>query len=270
MNATGGRSGKRLSPTGTSEGGTGAVRALERGLRIIKCFDVDHPSWRIADLSREVGFHRATTRRLLKTLEGEGFLTVDPDSAEYRLGSALLSVAYLARSHDQLIRVAHKHIEWLAVETEETVGMAVWTDRGILHLDHIQTTHFFKPVVHTGNVSTIYGTTHSQILLAFGPGERLSKLSLGERSNDLTLADMTKIQRELDEVRRAGIAWDLEDYIRGVCAVGVPIKDSAHDVVASLSVIAPADRFGPDHRERIASRATEAGVAISRELGFRE
>ncbi len=260
---------EQLAQNEVSGDGTGAVRAVERALRIIQCFDVEHPSWRVAELSRVVGLHKATTRRLMKTLEGEGFLVTDPDSGEYRLGSALLSVAYLARSHDQLIRVAHRYLEQLAASTEEFVGMSVWTDRGILHLDHFQTVHFFKPIALMGNVSTIYGTTHSKIFLAFGPEERLSKLSFGDRGHELTLADLARVHRELDEVRRSGIAWDIEANMKGVCAIGVPIRDSAGEVVASLSVVVPADRFGPVQREFIASQAKETGAAISGELGFR-
>lgn len=247
---------------------SGGVRALERGLDLLACFDVNHPSWRMIDLSRAVGLHKATAHRLIKTLEQKSFLVADPASGEYRLGSALLPVSYLARSYDQLVRIAHPHLERLAASTRETVGLSVWTDRGIVQIDHIPTVHFFKPAMLLGNVSADYGTTHSKIFLAYGPEERLSKISFGGRGQDLTLSELARVQKELETVAAEGIAWDMEERAKGVFAVGVPIRDSSAEVIASIAVVVPADRFGPTERESIASAAKEAGSAISRELGF--
>ena len=90
-----------------------------------------------------------------------------------------MPVAYLVRSQDQLIKVAHPYLERLAAQTEETVGLSIWTDGGIVSVEHIPTIHFFKPAILLGNVSTTYGTTHSKYFLAFGPEERLSKTLFG-------------------------------------------------------------------------------------------
>jgi DNA-binding IclR family transcriptional regulator len=254
-------------PEGAPDSASG-VRALERGLQLIKCFDMEHPSWRIADLARAVNLHRATARRLVKTLESESFLVLDPDSGEYRLGSALMPVAYLVRSQDQLVRAARPYLEQLAAKTEETVGLSVWTDGGIVSVMHIPTIHFFKPALLLGNVSTTYGTTHSKIFLAFGPEERLSKLSFGDRGHSLTLAEAASVQEELQEVRESGIAYDLEERSKGVCAVGVPLRDSTGEVVASIAVVVSPDRFGPTQKASISAAIRETGIEISRELGF--
>jgi DNA-binding IclR family transcriptional regulator len=255
-------------PDGGTDSGNG-VRALERGLQLIKCFDMEHPSWRIADLARAVNLHKATARRLVKTLESESFLVFDPGSGEYRLGSALMPVAYLVRSHAQLVQIAHPHLEQLAAQTEETVGLSVWTEGGIVSLEHIPTIHFFKPAILLGNVSTTYGTTHSKIFLAFGPEERLSKLSFGDRGHSLTLAEAARVQEELQRVRESGIAYDLEERSKGVCAVGVPLRDSTGEVIASIAVVVPPDRFGAAQKESISGFVREAGIAISGELGFK-
>ena len=237
-----------IQSEGSAESG-GGVRALERGLQLVKCFDIDHPSWRIADLARAVGLHKATARRLIKTLEAEGFLVMNLESGEYRLGSALMPVAYLVRSHDQLIQVAHPHLQQLAARTEETVGLSVWTDGGIVSIEHIPTIHFFKPALLLGNVSTTYGTTHSKIFLAFGPEERLSRLSFGDRGQNLTLAEVAKVQEELEQVRKSGIAYDIEERSKGVCAVGAPLRDGTGEAFASIAVIVPTERFGSAQRE---------------------
>ncbi|MBN1458998.1 MAG: IclR family transcriptional regulator [Armatimonadetes bacterium] len=247
----------------------GGVRTLERGLRILRCFTVAHPNWSLARLSEATELHKATTRRLVKTLEAEGFLIMDMSTGEYRLGSALLPVAYLARSNEQLVSVAHPYIARLATRTEETVGVSVWTDSGPLLIDSVPTQHFFKPQLTPGSMSPEYGSTHAKIFLAFGPEERLPRLFVMDRNHPVSLCEVTSFQEKLEQVRRTGIAWDFEERIRGVCAVGVPVRDSTGEVVVSMAVVVPKDRFGEAERESFAALARETAAALSAELGYR-
>jgi len=246
----------------------GSVRALIRALQILKRFDSEHPSWSLAELSRSVELHKATTRRLVKTLESEGFLQPDRDSGEFRLGSALLPLTYLARSQDHLVRVAHPHLERLAEASGETATLSIWTEGGILLIDHVMTNHYFKPALTLGRTSSEYGTTHSKILLAFGTPDRLARMSLGDSGRSITLAEVEKIHDELKSVRDSGIAFDTERFA-GVSAVAVPVHDSSAEVVASLSLVIPTDRYTKERRAVFASLVREAGVNLSRDLGFR-
>ena len=246
----------------------GSVRALIRALQILKRFDSERPSWSLAELSRSVELHKATTRRLVKTLESEGFLQADPDSGEFRLGSALLPLTYLARSQDHLVRVAHPHLERLAEASGETATLSIWTEGGILLVDHVLTNHYFKPALMPGRTTSEYGTTHSKILLAFGTHDRLARMSLGDSGRPITLAEVEKIHDELKSVRESGIAFDSERY-RGVSAVAVPVRDSSAEVVASLSLVMPTDRYTKERRSVFAGLVREAGANLSRDLGFR-
>lgn len=244
------------------------ARTLDRGLAVLTCFTVDRPCWTIPDLSREVGLHRATTRRLVKTLEGRRFLVADDGTGDYRLGPALFPMTYLVRSHSELVRIAHPYLEELAARTLETIELTVWTDEGILLIDGVATVHYFKPVFQFDSVVKKYGSPHSKIFLAFGPEERRSRLSFGSGDQLLTLADMAAVQAELDLVAKTGVAYDLGKSIEGTYAVGVPVRDATGEVVASITVISPPDRFGPAQQGLIVARAVETGRALSRELGF--
>lgn len=259
----------QVGTTSSPEQSAGGVRTLERGLALLGCFDVDHTSWTIAALGRQIGLHKATARRLVKTLEAQGFLFFDEATGEYRLGSALLPMTYLVRSNDELVRIARPYLERLAAQTQETVGFSVWTEAGILNIEHIHTTRFFKPALLAGSVSTVYGTAHSKILLAFGPEERLTKLTWSQEGRPLTMADTLAVSEELRRVREVGIAYDFEERSQGVCALAVPVWDGTGAVTASIAVVVPPERFGESDRENIAALAVNIGEALSRALGFR-
>ncbi len=257
------------APANASTEQSGGVRTLERGLAILGCFDVDHRSWTIAALGRQIGLHKATARRLVKTLEAEGFLFFDETTGEYGLGSSLLPMTYLVRSQEELVRIARPYLQQLAAKTQETVGFSVWSDAGIMHIEHVHTTRFFKPALLAGSVSTVYGTAHSKVLLAFGPEERLSKLTWAQDERVLTMAEALGVREDLERVRQAGIAYDFEERSPGVCAVAVPVWDGTGEVAASIAVVVPPERFGEPEREKITAFAVETGEALSRALGFR-
>jgi DNA-binding IclR family transcriptional regulator len=251
----------------------GAVRTLDRGLSVLECFDVAHPTWTIADLCRAVGLHKATTRRLVKTLEARRFLVLDETTGAYRLGPTVMPLAYTVRANDELVRIAHPFVEELAARTQESVGLWIWTDIGMVQIDRALTTHPFKPEMLIGSVTRQYGPAFSKLFLAFGPEERLASLhwKAGDDDRPLTVADAATIREELDEIRQTGLAYDLDQrVVKGLCAVAAPIMDGTATMVAAMAVVAPPERFGPQQRDAVASLAKTTAATLSRELGFRD
>lgn len=252
-----------------SDGGY-SVRSLVRGLRILKCFDVDHPEWGLVELSRQTKLHKATSYRLVKTLEAEGFIEFDQDTGRFHLGSALLQIAYLVSSHSELARIAHPYMEQLASETGETVDLSVWADNGALFIDEVLTSNPFKPAASVGRVFKDFGNVHSKVLLAFGPESRRARFFAHgvEQRTPFTIVDPQKIAEELRKVVSEGIAYDLQEQAMGICAVGAPIRSFSGEVIASLAVVASEERFGPSEMKKHANSLKETAKAISRALGY--
>ena len=60
---------------------------------------------------------------------------------------------------------------------------------------------------------------------------------------DVAYVDSEILRAELQDIRRLGYAVDLGGYLPGVNAVGAPIRDQTHKVVASLGIVGPASRL---------------------------
>jgi IclR family pca regulon transcriptional regulator len=250
-----------------AEAAGGGVRALERGLHVLSCFDVGHPRWTLADLGEATGLHKATSRRIVKTLEALGYLELDETVGVYHLGKSVLPMTYLARAGDELVQATHPFIERLAALTGETVGLSVWTEYGIARLDYVFTTHAFKPDLMSGEIDTVYGAADSKIFLAFGPPARFARLHGFPGGARLTPADAASLDVELDSVRTRGVAYDVEERLAGVCSLAVPVRsgNDSDDIVACITVVAPPKRFGPQERERFADLTKECADSLSRQ-----
>jgi IclR family pca regulon transcriptional regulator len=75
-----------------------SMRALVRGLAVIKFFTGLEEPATISDISRGTGFDRAVVRRILSTLETLGY--VDRKGTEFALNPSVLELGYSYLSSD--------------------------------------------------------------------------------------------------------------------------------------------------------------------------
>jgi DNA-binding IclR family transcriptional regulator len=80
-----------------------------------------------------------------------------------------------------------------------------------------------------------------------------------------SLTTLPALEKELDRVRRHGVAFDNEEIEQGLRCIAAPVRDDAGDLVAGISVSAPSERHNPDW----AMLVKTAADAISAGLGYR-
>ena len=243
---------------------------LEKGIRILDCFDVEHPEWNLADMAAHAGVARPTAYRLVKTLVSLKYLERDPATSTYRLGPGLMKATYLMFSHSELARVAHPFIMELATETTESACLGVWRDYEVLIVDVVLAPRPFKPSVPIGLVMPTFGTAHSKVFLAFGP-EHVRQRALAqklERRTDYTIVDPQELEQVLNQVKHEGVAFGLQEWEVGTCAAAAPIFGSNGQIIAALAVVAPNERFGPAEMRTCAAAVRQASARISQEFGY--
>ena len=245
-----------------------SVRALSRGLSILRCFDNEHRELGLIEISRKVGLHKTTTLRLVKTLESANFLALDQASCKYHLGRSMFLASFLLQAPIELARVAHPHMQHLANETGESVVLSVWTEEGPLCAHMVLTARRFKPPVETGVVFTDWANASSKIFLAFGPEKRRAAAIRQPqlRLTEHTIVDPCKMALELDRVRREGVAYDLQEFHLDSCAVAAPVYDSVGAVRMALALVAPVERSTPLNMSHYAESVRKTAASLSREL----
>lgn len=247
------------------------VRALSRGLRVLALFNVDHPEWSLNDLARTTKLHKATTYRMTRTMEAEGFLIFDPDTGNYHLGPALIPLSYLAQTQSELERMAKPFLEKLAVESGETANLAVETEGTFIVIGSVLTSHTFKPSLPIGRVLTDINNAHAKLAVALKPvAERvhfLSRPPVVETKHSLT--ERKQIEAELERAAKEGVAYDMEEHGLGVCSVAAPVYGPKGSLLATISVVAPKERFGPEERKRATEDVKRVAAEFSEYLGYK-
>ena len=92
------------------------VRAVERALQIMECFDDEHPERGISDIAQAVGLHKATAHRIVTTLVNYGYLERVEDGQKYRLGLELPNLGYKVLRRMDLRREAVPFMKQLVAD----------------------------------------------------------------------------------------------------------------------------------------------------------
>lgn len=246
------------------------VRALTRGLSILSLFDVDHREWTIDEMAEQTGLVRMTVYRMVRTLESMAFLVRDPASNRFRLGPATLAMQYVSDDQSQFVTAARPFLESLVEETGESVTLAVEVDGYPVCVDIVNTTRPFKRRTAPGRILGDIASVHGKIFAAYKPPAEREAILEKPRSQPTphTVTDRDVIVAELAQIARDGVAYDDEGIYLGLCAVGSPVRDQFGTVTATVSVVVPTGRFGPEARTLCTEAVKEAAAAFSAYLGW--
>jgi DNA-binding IclR family transcriptional regulator len=247
------------------------TRTLEKGLFLLGLFDVDHPEWTLKELRERAGLPKATTRRLMKTLEAASWVAYDQDSGKYHLGSSALRALYLAMSHSELVRTAHPFLVKLTEETTETTSLCVWTDQGAMIIDTVATPRAFKIVTFPGMLLQGAASADSQVLIAFGSRHTQDTILVTPQQprTPYTVVEPEHLRARWEQIRRDGVAFDRCEWNETAPAVAAPVFDSNGELRASISVVAPPERCSEQQMQSYALAAKKSAAQVSSALGYR-
>jgi DNA-binding IclR family transcriptional regulator len=246
------------------------VRSLLRGMSVLSLFDVDHTEWTIDAMAEQTGLQRMTVYRMVRTLESVSYLGRDPSTNRYHLGPANLASNYLSQEYEGLVDIARPYLEKLVEETGESVSLAVEMDGVAVCVDVVDTSRPFRRGMAPGRIIGDTSSANGKIFAAFKSEiERAAIIaSPHPKLTPNTITDPTILADALRKVAEEDVAYDIEERNIGACAVGSPVRDQSGAVIAAISVVMPAGRFGPDERSRSTVAVKDTASKLSAYLGW--
>ncbi len=237
------------------------VRTLERGLEVLRHLADGEKT--LKELAREGGLSKSTLYRLLSTLVRTGF--AEEKGGRYRVGPLAFAVgqAYRARS---LSEAARPWMVWLRDQTGESVNLAVRSGLEALYVDQVEGLQLVRLFTAPGTRAPLHATGVGKVFLAYG--EVPEGLSL-KPYTPYTKTEKEALFEELAWVKAQGYALDNEERELGVRCVAAPIFGPGGEVVAALSLSAPASRLSEAAAHELSPKVREAALKVSLHLGYR-
>jgi DNA-binding IclR family transcriptional regulator len=246
------------------------ISSLQRGLRMLHLLGRAGRGLPASEIAKQSALPVSTVHRFLVNLEAGGFLAKD-DQNNYHLGVACVSLGQAAREQLDIRKISLPHLEQLNHSTRETVHLTVRHKLTAVYIEKLDSPEPLRIHSRIGASVPLYCTAVGKVMLAFlGDEEQektVNKIEI-QRVTENTVGSIQELHAQLARVKKDGYACDMEEHEAHIRCVAAPIWDHAGAVNASVSVTGPAVRMSTARLREIAPMVREAGLIISRELGF--
>jgi len=249
---------------------SGKIQSLRRASAILDAVARRPEGIGLSQISVEVGLHSSTAFHLIQTLVSLGFLAQIADSRHYRIGPRLFTLAAGALDETMLLALATPILERLSAETGYASHLAVRSKQDIVVIARTAATGLLQLAGHPGATRPAHATAIGKMLLAAMPPDDLDRLLKTLPLPALTpqtITDAQSLRREIETIRRTGVAHDDCELDRDVRCIAVAVHDFAGRCAAAMGISGPAWRLAPEAVEKLARQLKAAAAELSGQLG---
>jgi len=197
----------------------------------------------LAELATALDVAKSTAHRHLKTLESKDLVTTDGE--QYRLGLRLLDFGLQSRKQRQLYQVAKPKIDELATETDEKVWCVTHEHGQSIHLYGASGRNSVTTHAHEGQQWKLHQLAAGKAILSTFPRERVEAIidehGLAARTEN-TITDRETLFEQLEHIADRGYAFNREESVSRLYAVGAPIMDDSGIAIGAISISGPSNR----------------------------
>ena len=241
------------------------IQVIERMMKLLDVLSYYHDPVSLKQLALETGLHPSTAHRILAAMGATGFVE-RAEPGTYQLGIRLLELGNLVKSRINIRDSALPLMQRLHKEIGESVNLGVRQGDEIVYVERTSSGRSSVRVVHlVGARAPLHVTAVGKLFLV---EDGLAKVRDYAKRTGLpgltanSLTSLAALERELDKVRRHGVAFDNEEIEQGLRCIAAPIRDDAGELVAGLSVSAPAERHSTEWAPLVRQTADEISAAI--------
>jgi IclR family transcriptional regulator, pca regulon regulatory protein len=227
------------------------LSTLERGLRVLKAFDEDHPEMTLSEVAAKTALPPAVARRCLITLVELGY--VGQHERKFLLRPAVLTIGSAFLASMQIEQVVLPPLQGLRDQTGDSASLAVLSGTDILYVAHVSTDRRFRVAAGVGTRFPFHATSLGKALAAFLPEDERSTLLARapyQRFTERTVTDRPAMADRLHLISERGYDSALDELDYGIVSVAVPIFGRDKRVIASINCSTSTTRISQDELVR--------------------
>jgi len=221
----------------------------------------------VTEIALALGMSKGTTFGILSALEREGVVMRD-HRKRYSVGPRLIELGRRGLVRLPLRQVAKEEMRRLMVLLGETVFLGVLNEDRITVVEVVESEEELKITSPRGASIPLTAGAAGKVFLASmeeSEAERLLKEKGLPPYTKRSITDLHTYMEELKEVKKRGVAFDNEEYLREVRAVATPIETPSPPP-AALWLVGFSSRMSQEKMERAAQELLEAARSISKRL----
>ncbi|TYL37920.1 IclR family transcriptional regulator [Natronococcus pandeyae] len=218
------------------------VTTTESSIRLLEQLK-DRPGQTLDELAAGSDLARSTVHRHLLTLEDNDFLF--REDGTFYLSLRLLDFGISARTRVPFFDVGRRQVDRLAEETGEKVWLVAKEGDFSIHLYKAFGDSPLRTSARVGQRRYLHQLAVGKAILAYLDADELEAIIDRQgllEMTEHTITDEDELLEELEATRERGYAFNIEESIEGLNAVGAPIRDEDGTPIGGISISGPANR----------------------------
>ncbi|WP_158232504.1 IclR family transcriptional regulator [Sporosarcina sp. P13] len=251
------------------------VPALDSSIGILELLAKEgFKSANLTEISTALSINKSTCLRILRTLESNGFVTLDEDLKVYSLGASLISLGNHAREVNDYIEVASSYLKRLIKTGFTFVLVKRVRKTNLMYMAKEEPPLKVRLTVSTGEAFSIPHGALGKCFYAFLSDEEADSINKSLLANNQLLTNTVSpetslecLKEQVPKIREEGIAESHEEYSLDISAYAVPIFDNCGNIILALGSYMPKSSLGQIDEDELKSvmksTAKEITEAIS-------
>lgn len=202
----------------------------------------------VAEIAAAVGLPKPTVHRLCQQLEASGYLMRDPESRHYVVGHRLWDMG-LNVVNTGLKPERRAILQKLVNEIGETCNFSMRVRDQSIYIDRVESRWPLRLNLEPGSLVPLHCTASGKIFLAAMPRDRrrrlLSITGLPAHTQN-TITSHERMEEEVEVIKKRGYSVDDEEFLEGLVAFAVPVRNSQGAIVAGIACHGPKPRLTVD------------------------
>ena len=243
--------------------GAGGISSVAKAARILKTMS-EARGLRLTDIASSAGLDKATTMRLLDELVKEGFISRDPQSRLYALGTELVVLGAAALNRLDPRQIVQPSLLRLADEFEDTILLSVPSGHESLCLAMQEGSFPLRAnFLSVGGRRLLGVGAGSLALLAWMPEKEidaiLPRIAAGLAKQYPQISN-SLLEASIRDARHRGYALTLNVVVEQMGGLAVPLLDHHGYPIAALSIAALSTRIAGREAAIVAALKREAAI----------
>ena len=223
------------------------LNSTEKVLLVVKAFLPDNRPRGILELCKDLDMKPGTVSRILNVLKEYDFIQQDVRK-KYQLGEMIgkLGEAVNTSRTALLVSMIKPQLMLLNNMLNESVHLELLIENNVKLAVLLSGSKTVQPAHMRNGGRGINSSAGAKVILAFLTSDRFQLIKkthpvlLKFRPN--TITDWNALESQLKDIKKAGIAYDFDENVEGVCAVAAPIFDSDGIVFGAVAIPVPLQR----------------------------
>jgi len=251
--------------------GKHGVQSLEVGMSILRAMVTGKRAMMLKDIAQAADMPPSKAHRYLVSLIRSGLVEQDRLTSRYDLGPFALNLGLVALDRVDRIRLGLNAISELRDITNETVALAVWSDRGPVIVRWERPRRPITVNVLTGTSLSLLSSAAGRVFAAWLPEQQTEALLRSEIESGKApdgIATLADARRLLAGVRAQGLAVISSGYFaRGVEAAAAPVFNFKNEISMGIALVGVEGTLDLGRESPALHALKDACDALSRRLG---